>query len=64
MAIGGAVVVGARGGGAEAWELAAGFGEPAAAGLLARSLAGTVEGVLKADLNANFFFGAKVERVS
>jgi len=56
--------VGARGGGAEAWELAAGFGEPAAAGLLARSLAGTVEGVLKADLNANFFFGAKVERVS
>ena len=65
MAIGGAaVVVTGAGGRAEDWELAVGSAEVVAAGLLAMSLARPVEGALGADLNANFFLGAKVERVS
>lgn len=66
MAIGGPEVVagGGGGGGASACELAAASTGAAAAGLLARSLAGTEGGALGADLNANFFFGAKLERVS
>ena len=54
-----AVSGGGGGVGAEVWEFAAGSAGAAAPGLLARSFAGTVEG-----LNANLFFGANVERVS
>jgi len=64
MAIGGPEVVAGGRGGALACELAAASTGAAAAGLLARSLAGTEGGALGADLNANFFFGAKLERVS